>query len=603
MRKRAIKTRVLGLIRRGFLGDSVIIAFPLLMLTRALQVDSNFGGLTDCYSCFFWAALQSDISLFVLLLLFYGAVLLTPVLALRLLLKLAMLSLLLLYVVDLVLLDLMAIRLNFSEAIKYAFAVGPIYDIAKAYISESNPWLLLSTVSGVVLVSVFLIAPVSLERWRTNTLLLMLPALALAAWLPSNVGYVHSWGYENVLRVNLSSGVTEPYSAPFIEALEQRNRDRPLLQCNKTDGTGAGRNVVLVILESFSAYHSRFFSGLNDLTPQMDRIARENRALTNFHANGFTTEAGLLALLTGRISLPVVEENSLGAGVSFKGGFNLDHTLPKMLSNEGYFSAFLTSGDLGFLDKGKWLKSIGFDHVEGHQHPFYRPWPRFHFQAAPDRALYLRSLQAIEKLETRPRPFFLTVETVSTHLPFINPETGIKTEAAAVSYADKALGEFYDRIVKSGFFKRGGMLLIVSDHRSMTPIKSAELERFGERAESLVPMIIVDPLQNFTGEDDALGQQTDLVGSLQSQVAGVSCQGRFQSDLFDPSSNADCVFHSSGVVRDRVSVLCHGEPEQVVILNGDDTGFEGSAPPQALRILDYINGERVRRLSGRYDSP
>ncbi|RRJ85256.1 LTA synthase family protein [Aestuariirhabdus litorea] len=587
--------------RRGLLADLVVATFPLLMLTRALQVDANFGGMTDCRTCFAWAAIASDSGLFVLLLLLYGMLLVTPGRALQLLLKLLMLGLLLLYLVDLILLDMMAIRLNFSEALKYATAIGPTYDIVRGYIAEASPLLWISAALGVVLVVAFLLAPVTAGRWRWRALGLC-GGLAALLWLfVPRVAYVHSWGYENVVQVNLSSGVMVAYSDPFIAELKERNESRDALACRDTPAPASRPNIVLVILESFSMHHSNFFSGLNDFTPQLDRIARENRAHTNFHANGFTTEAGLLALLTGRISLPIVEENNLGAGVSFQGGFNLEETLPKRLRSEGYYSAFLTSGDLGFLDKEAWLKSIGFDHTEGHQQRFYRNWPRFHFQAAPDRALYLRSQRVIEALEQRDRPFLAVIETVSTHLPFINPETGERSEAAALAYADRALGEFYDRMVRSGYFTRGGVMLIVSDHRTMTPISPGERERFGDRAESLVPLVVVDPERASKGIDTALGQQTDLVESLLGRVSGRLCPSFFGSDLFDPASSADCVFHGSGVVKERVSVLCSGAPAAVVRLNGDDTAFEGKAPARGQLILDYLNSERLRRLSGRYN--
>lgn len=66
------------------------------------------------------------------------------------------------------------------------------------------------------------------------------------------------------------------------------------------------KNIVVVVLESFSMYHSQFFSGISDQTPNLDRIARENISFHNFYANGYTTEQALIALILGTPPFPFV---------------------------------------------------------------------------------------------------------------------------------------------------------------------------------------------------------------------------------------------------------------------------------------------------------
>ena len=66
-----------------------------------------------------------------------------------------------------------------------------------------------------------------------------------------------------------------------------------------------GAVIVLVIVESLSSYHSALLGG-NGWTPELDRIAGHSRWFTNFHANGFTTDHGLIALFTGKAPLPSV---------------------------------------------------------------------------------------------------------------------------------------------------------------------------------------------------------------------------------------------------------------------------------------------------------
>ncbi len=155
--------------------------------------------------------------------------------------------------------------------------------------------------------------------------------------------------------------------------------------------------MVMVVLEGFSMYHSRFFSGLADFTPNLDRIAANHTAFTRFWANGFTTENGLIALLGGQVPTPGPDQIVFGGGFAFDGFSDLPHSLPRQFGSHGYQSAFLTAGDLSFSGKGAWLDELGFDELIGHDDPFFDGWPRLHFNAAPDSALYLRALHWLDE--------------------------------------------------------------------------------------------------------------------------------------------------------------------------------------------------------------
>src|SRR5262249_3092364 len=148
---------------------------------------------------------------------------------------------------------------------------------------------------------------------------------------------------------------------------------------------------------------------------------------------------------------------------------------------QGYSAHFFTTGDLGFLDKSKWLKTLHFDSWEGAEQPFYNGWKRRHFNAAEDKALYERFLQWLDARDGDATPWFAYVLTVSTHPPFINPETDQPDEPGAFRYADKEIGMFYDELTKRGFF-HNGVLMISGDHRSMSPLFAREQARFGDSA-------------------------------------------------------------------------------------------------------------------------
>jgi lipoteichoic acid synthase len=88
------------------------------------------------------------------------------------------------------------------------------------------------------------------------------------------------------------------------------------------------------VIESWSSWQSEYFSVLNNWTPRLDQIAPEYHANKNFHANGFTTNEGLIALLIGYQPIPAVK--TYNARAPFQNFWNLKQTLPRMLRKQGY---------------------------------------------------------------------------------------------------------------------------------------------------------------------------------------------------------------------------------------------------------------------------
>ena len=63
-------------------------------------------------------------------------------------------------------------------------------------------------------------------------------------------------------------------------------------------------NVIFVILESFSSRLMTTLGGEPDVAVQMDSLAKEGILFTNFYANSFRTDRGLVAILSGYPAQP-----------------------------------------------------------------------------------------------------------------------------------------------------------------------------------------------------------------------------------------------------------------------------------------------------------
>lgn len=565
----------------------VVLALPLLL--KSLYVDQFIFDYTGTRFWGFTQVLANDAVLYAgLLWLLYLSCLprLARVFAAGL--RLIALLLFVVYCIDYLVIVNFDTHLALGDAIKYAAYshkyIQQIYGLSDPALAALG-LILAGVVIGLVAV------PYRFKAGQRRPLpLWLLAGLPLVSGFTDNDRYTHAWIYRNVFDYNLTIlSEAQAYSADFAAKLTYRETE----QCEPVPAEK--KNIVILMVESLSAYQSRYFSGIEDWTPRLDAIAARHLAYRNFYANGFITEDGEIALLTGLPPIYAPSHYSDGGGASFAGFYGVEQSLPKLLQAQGYRSEFLTSADLEFGNTGLWADSIGFAYVEGHEHPDYQPWERFHFRAAPDEALYRRALDRIAR--NSGRPLLLFIKTVSTHHPYLDPETKEKSEAAAFRYADRQLDRFYQQLQQQGFFQNG-LLLIVGDHHSMTPLKKREAEFFGHyKASAKVPLVVVSA--DGHQQIDQQFQQTDVFNTLQGMVVGRQCHGAWRGVLWgEGMASPALIAHRRGDNRDKVSVFSQDQ-DYLVKLDGDDTRFSGAAPADqglAQNILDQINALRLARV-------
>ena len=228
------------------------------------------------------------------------------------------------------------------------------------------------------------------------------------------------------------------------------------------------------------------------------------------------------------------------------------------------------------------MAEIGFEYIEGHDYPGYKGQKRLHFSSVPDHFLYQRSLEYLDEAPSD-KPLFLTIESVSTHQPFIHPQTRERSIEAVIRYMDNTVFEFYEGLAQRGFFEHG-ILLIVSDHRSMTPIFPQEQAVLGRKAASLVPMILIDGSGPGMRVDAPL-HQADIAPSLLASAGEYSCPG--EASIWPDAPRVErCRFHVRGDQRNLVDVFCH-DGGGTVALAGDESRFV---------IADRLNETRQRQI-------
>ncbi|MBX3615729.1 MAG: sulfatase-like hydrolase/transferase [Nitrosomonas sp.] len=493
---------------------------------------------------------------------------------LRFSLRLSVIAILLIMAIDLIVLQQFLVRFTWHEFLKFVSEFSAIMDFSRQLIVSFWSALIAAMVISIILwvLGRYLILDNATTR---SPVFLAFVAFGLFGTEYLKPTEFHGPYLQNSIEAFFSSQTRHrPYSDDFANKILAE----PEEESRCYEGVGARPDLILLIVESLSMYHSKLFSGLRDWTPQFDSVSQNGRWFSNFYANAINTEQGLVALLTGE---PAIARGTGNASTPLFEQFQSSkHTVPHLLNDLDYYTAFLTTGNLGFLGKGDWLKKIGFNLIEGHDAAYYDGMKRFHFDAAPDQALYDRALIELQT-HHRKKPVFLTLETVSTHHPFIDPESAAQSEELVFRYADRALGVFVENLKSIGFFDNG-YLMIVSDHRAMVPASQDEMVRFGDRAYARIPFSIIGYGLNNEEVVDPFSQ-IDLLPSLHHWLSQDRHCVNANQGIFLPKTKHQpaCIFTRRSYALDDVFIHC-GDEDYIIRLDGDRSHYVGAKPPHDL---------------------
>jgi lipoteichoic acid synthase len=566
---------------------AAVAGLAAMSVYRGRLVDQAYGRYTGCLGCLESSVWAND----ALLLAGFAALLALSRLTRTRLVRYPLAAIAALgavaYCLDIVVFQLLSHRLLLEDMLHFGADTPVLFTVARPLLAQPAGVLLLAaaviiTASACLAV---LAGPASVRRagaWAALSLLGFGGALSVA-----QAQYIHNTAFRNLLQVNLEVDASRAYT----EAAWRRVRAEPPPALACETGLGQRHSVVVVIVESLSAYHSRLFSGLNDFTPHLDRIAREGTWLSRFHANGYSTEGGLIALLTGRVPVPTA--GRFGSTMAFT---EVDADFHRALAAKGYQTAFFTTGRLATGQRDRWLAALGIAHAEGSENRFYDGMPRGPFEAASDAALVDRFLQWHAGARA-PGPFMATILTVGTHPPYVSA-AGERDEPARFRKVDAQVGRLVDAL-KARRFLDDGLVVIVGDHRAMTPIAAEEQERLGPAAAMRVPAVILGHTGMARGEWAAQTQQTDLIPSLAHLLLDESCRNEWQGRFLGAGARpARYVVHAEPMRRNELGVI-EGQGHYTLLLDGDDTRWL-VAPPRredADRLRTQVDRERMARMS------
>lgn len=296
-----------------------------------------------------------------------------------------------------------------------------------------------------------------------------------------------------------------------------------------------GRNVVLFIMESFSAEHSALLrpdlyedEEQKGYTPFLDSLMRQSYTFYNMYANGKRSIQALPAVWS---SIP-----------SFKSPFVLmpqalaeTHSLPAILKEKGYETMFFCGSDHGSMGFGAYARQTGIENLYSRQ-----DYEKVHGTNDFDGYWGVWDEKFLnymgEVLSEQKEPFFSTMFTLTSHHPFVVPEEyeskypkGKTPNHQCVGYVDDAFRKFFAAHENDEWF-RNSIFVFVADHVSSE--KMTEVFRRSPGDYHIFGFIYA-PDSALFGEHRQVVSQIDIMPTLLGLMGHSEPYFAFGRDIFN----------------------------------------------------------------------
>jgi hypothetical protein len=138
-----------------------------------------------------------------------------------------------------------------------------------------------------------------------------------------------------------------------------------------------------------------------------------------------------------------------------------------------------------------------------------------------------------------------------------------------------------------------GIVVVMGDHRTMTPLSADEFQHYGDRAFARVPMIVAGKVEMPPVIEEAF-QQTDVLPSLSWQIGVDFCRLPYTGSFLRPDPKPpSIVVHARGDDRNRVDIYQGPLGTFGYHLKGDDSNWVGGQPQNAAAIAAWIDVQRA----------
>lgn len=328
-------------------------------------------------------------------------------------------------------------------------------------------------------------------------------------------------------------------------------------------GENQPKNVVVIMLESFSKYIMTEAGHVKGITPNLDRYSKEGMYFTRFYANSFRTDRAIVSILSGLPAQPTMSVMDIP---------HKSTSLPSIASamgKAGYNSTFYYGGDTNYSNMKSYFMGTGFQNVVSDKDfPKNLHTGKWGVADGPVYERILKDMISSDKKEKHLR----VVMSESSHEPFDVPfKSHIKEpELNAFYYADKCLGEFVEAMKKQTDWDNT-LVLIVPDHLGAYPLNIDNYAMW--RYE--IPMILLGG--KITAQQvETIGCQTDIPATLLGILGIEHNEFLFSKDILDAKAPHFAFFtfpDAMGMVTEENTVIYDNALNKAVFDEGSKKGL------------------------------
>lgn len=435
--------------------------------------------------------------------------------------------------------------------------------------------------------------------WALN-LLVVIPLCILAfrggfQWRPIGPAQAMILNHNGLAQLALNSSFTVLKSFRNEKMARRRyfgQREEMLQLLRPLVDGGAGSlpaerrkdNIVILILESFSAEYWGAGNGGNRYTPFLDSLARQSLFFPRHYANGRASIEVMPSVLAGLPSLmrePYIDS-------AFQSNELLG--LGTLLGRHGYATSFFHGGKNGTMHFDVFMHLAGMQRYVGlneypHRQDYDGNWgiydePFLQFTAA--------------ELGKQQQPFATAIFTLSSHHPYSIPEKyrgrfkkGTLPIHESIGYTDYAVEQFFDAARRQAWFTNT-LFIITADHTQKleTPEYANTLGQYR------VPLLFFHPGCGLPAVDcNRVTQHADILPSILDYL-GFDSERRllFGRSVFR-SGEGRAFLHSNGHYW-----LVRGQDALEFAPEGPGGGFFDLATDPALKSPLSSRPDRRREL-------
>jgi phosphoglycerol transferase MdoB-like AlkP superfamily enzyme len=338
-------------------------------------------------------------------------------------------------------------------------------------------------------------------------------------------------------------------------------------------------NVVLVIIESFTADLTKTLGNEDGITPHFDTLINKGVLFTKIYSPGSRTDKGLIATLAGFPTL------GTGSIVKWPEKMQKIPAISRSLFKAGYKTSFFYGGESEFDNYKAFILSHDYqkltdkNNFEGND--MKSRWGKF------DEVVFARQLSDLNKEK---QPFFSTLLTLTNHEPYELPGTpkfgradNVANFKSTAYYTDSCINAFLINAKKQAWYKNT-LFVFVADHGHLLPKNSFEIS-MPQRYH--IPLLFYGDVikDEFKGHKfNNVGSQTDVAATLLAQLDLPAKQFVWSKNLLNPYSKSFAFFSwDNGMgFLDNHQCVTFDNVGKMILYNSDEKNVS-----QTTKMLDH----------------